>query len=196
MNVAADSVVANARREWAANRRLRIGVMAIAAILAVYVFLVMRDWRATLEQDYAVRTERLYKMKALAGQPQWLARAQAAAKVRAALEAQLPEVATSGLAQASVQGWIREATSGMGEDLRIQAGQPEAVEGQPGIWRVPVTISGPLDSQRYLDLIGRIESRATLSVVEEATLINRNAQNFSLTVVSYFRIAEAADAGA
>jgi hypothetical protein len=179
-----------------AERRLRIGILAIAAILAVYVLLVMRDWRTTLEHDYAARTEHLYKMKALAGQPQWLARAQSAAKVRAALEAQIPAAATTGLAQASVQGWVRELTNAMGEDLRIQAGQAEAVEGRPGLWRVPVTLSGSLDNDRYLGLLGRIESRPTLSVVEEATVNNRKTQAFSLTIVSYFRVAEAADAGA
>lgn len=194
MNASFSRAIENARREWGSNRRLRLGAIAIAVILGVYAMLVLRDWRASLEQDYAEVTTRLNKMKALSGQQVWIERAQAAAQLREALEAQVPEVATPGMAQATVQGWIREATTGMGEDVRVQSQDASPAEGRPGVWQVPVVVGGPFDARQFLDLLGRIERRPTLTVVREATIINRDAHTFSLTVVSYFRVGGGVDA--
>ena len=184
------NAVANARREWAGNRRLRMGVAAIGAILALYVFLVLQDWRAALAGEYADRTEHLYKMKSLAGQDEWLGRAQAARAIRDRLEAEIPEVATVGLAQAGVQGWIRDAAAAFGDDVRVQTQAP-AESDIAGVWRIPVVITGSADPVRVIQLIRRIEGRPTLSVIEEALVVNRENRTFSLTVVSFFRITEA-----
>lgn len=186
--------LASARKEWAGNRRLRLAVFVAAGIVVLYLVLVMQDWRASLEAEYAERTEHLYKMKALAGQEEWLARTETAREVRAALEAEVPEAETPGLAQARVQGWIRDVASALGEDIRVETLEPTLVDGQPGIWRVPVEISGQLDQDIYLELLRRIESRSTLTVIEEAVVRNRANPTFSLSIVSYFRLPEAADA--
>lgn len=195
MNGFVAHMLANARREWVSNRRLRLGVVAISIILGLYAVLVLRDWRASLEQEYATVTTRLNKMKALAGQQVWIGRASASAQLRDALEAQIPEVATPGMAQASFQGWIREATVGMGDEVRVQSQEAAQVEDRPGIWQVPVVVSGPFDPQRFLDLVGRIERRPALTVVREATILNRDGKTFSVTVVSYFRVRGGGDAG-
>lgn len=183
------TALANARRDWAANRRLRMGVAVIGAILALYVFLVLQDWRAALAGQYADRTEQLYKMKSLAGQDEWLARAQAARSIRERLEAEIPEVATVGLAQAGVQGWIRDAATAFGDNVRVQTQAPAESELE-GVWRIPVVISGSADPARIVQLVRRIEGRPTLSVIEEALVVNRENRTFSLTVVSYFRVRE------
>lgn len=180
-----------ARREWAGNRRLRIGAVAIAAILAFYLLLVLRDWQSALQLHYAQRSEQLQKMQALAGQEVWIARAQAAQALRKGLEAEIPEVATLGLAQAGVQTWMRDLNAAFGGALQVQNQAPQQVDGQPGVWRVPVTISGPGDPMRVMQLIGQVESRKSLTVIDQATLLNRENQTFSLTVVSLFRIKEA-----
>lgn len=189
-------LLADIRREWAGNPRLRLGIIAIGVILAVYLSLVMQDWRAGLQERYAERTEYLGKMQALAGQDAWIARAEAVAQTRAALEAEIQTVATAGIAQAAVQGWLRDAAVAFGEGVQVQAAAPLQVAEGSDIWRVPVTISGKLDPARYVQLLARIESRPTLAVVEEATLLNRENRTFSLTVVSYYRVKGAAtDAG-
>lgn len=188
------ATIANARQEWAGNRRLRLGVLLVGGILVFYLLLLMQDWRSALAQEYAGRTEHLYKMKSLAGQEEWLARARAANEVREALEAEIPEAATAGLAQASVQGWIRDVADAFGGDIRTQTLEPVPVEGQSDIWRVPVTISGTLEPRLFVELLRRIESRSTLSVIEEAMVLNRANRTFSLIVVSYFRMPEAANA--
>lgn len=200
MSTTLQSALADARRQWAANQRLRIGIIAIAAIVVLYLFLVLRDWRESLAAEYAARTEHLYKMQALAGQDEWLERARAMGEVRRALEAELPDAATPGLAQANVQGWARDVVSAYGdEDVTVQVNDAVPVEGHPGVWRVPVAINGPLRAGKYLDLVATIERRNTLAIVEQARVLDRENKMFALTVVAFFRIGqagEAADAGA
>ena len=194
MSAGAARTLAGIRQEWAGNRRLRIGVLAVAGILLLYLVLVVQDWRGALEAEYAARTAHLYKMKSLAGQEAWLARADEAREVRQALEAEVPETGTPGLAQARVQGWVRDIAAALGEDIRVQTLDPVQVDGRPGLWRVPVTISGQFDPTLYAELLRRIESRSTLSVIEEAIVRNRANPTFTLSIVSYFRIPEPADA--
>ena len=200
MSTQLESALADIRRQWAANPRLRMGVVVIGLILVAWVFLVLRDWRASLAAEYAARTEHLYKMRALAGQDEWIDRARSMAEVRGALEAELPEAATPGLAQANVQGWVRDVVAAYGEqDVTVQVRDAIAVDGHPGVWRVPVAINGPLRAGRFLDLVATIERRNTLAIVEQARVLDRDNKTFSLTVVAFFRIppaGEAADAGA
>src|SRR5690606_5387544 len=174
----------------AANPRLRYGVLAIAAILVLYLFLVLQDWQSGLAERHASRSGYLAKMQALAGQEVWIQRAAAVARTRAAPEAEIPEMATLGLAQASAQGWLRDGVVAFGQDVQVQAQTP-AQTSQGSIWRVPVVISGRLDPARYIQLLRQIESRPTLAVIEQATVVNRQNRTFSLTVVSYYRIKEA-----
>lgn len=183
--------LANARRELAANPRLRYGVLAIAAILVLYLFLVLQDWQSSLAERHATRSGYLAKMQALAGQEVWIQRAAAVARTRAALEAEIPEMATLGLAQASAQGWLRDAVVAFGQDTQVQAQTPARIGQDSDIWRVPVVISGRLEPARFIQLLRQIESRPTLAVIEQATVINRQNRTFSLTVVSYYRIKEA-----
>lgn len=195
------AVLADMRRQWASNRRLRIGVAAIAVIVVAYLFLVLQDWRSALATEYAARTEHLYKMRALAGQDEWVERARAMADVRRALEAELPDAATPGLAQANVQGWVRDVVAAYGVDnVTVQVSDASPVDGKPGVWRVPVAINGPLNAGRYLDLVASIERRNTLAIIEQARVLDRENRAFSMTVVAFFRIApsqgEVGDAGA
>ena len=191
-----DGPVAQIRREWAANPRLRLGAIAIGVILAVYLLLVLQDLRASLQDHYAERTGYLAKLQALSGQEVWLERASEVARVRAALEAEIPPVATVGIAQATVQGWLREAAVAFSEDANIQAETPSRIAEDSDIWRVPVVVSGKLDPARYVQLIGMIEKRPNLAVIGEAMILNRENRTFSLTVVSYYRVeGEVVDAG-
>lgn len=196
MSAATGGALADLRRQWAENPRLRLGVLAIGVILGIWLVLVMADWHASLSREYANRTTHLYKMKALAGQEEWLQRAPLAARGRAALEAGIPTVETIGLAQAQAQGWLREATAGMGDSIQVQAGEPVEEPSRPGTWRVPVTVSGAFEPRRYLELVRRIESNPSLTVIEAAMVLNRENQTFSLTVVSYYVVNGAVDAPA
>lgn len=185
--------VARLRQELARNVRLRVGVAVIGAILALYAVLVLRDWRAELHERYVERREYLRKVRGLAGQRVWQARAQEMAAARKALEAAVPSAASPGLAQAMAQGWIREQVAPFGAAVQVQSRPVERVDGEPGIVRIPTVVSGSLNPRSVVNLLQQIERRSALTVVEEALIRNRENRTFQLTVVSYVRV-EATDA--
>lgn len=192
MSGALSAALTQARKEFAENPRLRIGAWAIAAIVVFYLWLVLADWRAQMQKDYAAQSQQLQKIRSLAGQDEWLQRAEHARALRDALQAQIPEVATLGLAQASVQTMARNLAAASGNAIRVQAEAPTPVEGNEGLWRVPVVISGGLGAAQVLQLIRRIESERNLVTIEQAMILNRDNRTFSLTVVAFFRVKEAA----
>ncbi len=193
---AANQLIAQARQELAKNPRLRLGLVVIVAILALYCALVLVDWRGRLQDQYVERRQYLHKLREMAKQDEWPARAEAAARVRKALEAEIPEVASIGLAQAGAQTWARDLAAVHGGAVQVQAQEPQAVEEQPGLMRVPIVLSGSLPPRAVLNMIQQIEKRGSLAVIEEAMLLNRENQTFQMTVVSYVRVAgDDADAG-
>lgn len=184
------------REELGGNARLRWGLVVISAILAVQLFLVLSDWRTSLHDRYVERRQYLRKLRTLAGQEQWLSRASEASRLRKALEAEIPEVATLGLAQANAQAWVRDLASAHGQTVRVQARPPAAIEGEPGLYKIPVVLSGSLPPAAVINLIQRVEKHPSLAVIENAVLLNRENRTFELAVVSFARVKEApADAG-
>ena len=184
----ADQLLGQVRQELARNARLRLGLALIAAILAFYAALVMVDWRSGLHEHYIERRQYLRKLLEMANQDEWPARAASAARVRKALEAEIPEVASLGLAQAGAQTWARNLAAVYGVAVQVQAREPQTVDGQPGLMRVPI-LSGTLPPKVVLNIMQQIEKRGSLTVIEEAMLLNRENQTFQLTVVSYVRVA-------
>lgn len=185
---AVQRLVAQVRQELARNPRLRLGLVVIAAILAFYSALLLVDWRADLHEQYVERRQYLRKLREMASQDEWPARAEAAARVRKALEAEIPEVASPGLAQAGAQSWARDMAAVHGGAMQVQTQAPQAVEEQPGLLRVPIVISGALPPRAVLNIIQQIEKHGSLAVIEQAMLLNRENQTFQLTVVSYVRV--------
>ena len=122
------------REEWRSNPRLRWGALAAAAVLFLYLCLVLMDWRNALHADYQQRTLQLYKMSALSGQEHWLGRAQNAKAAEKALQAEIPNAATIGLAQAEAQTMVRQLMTAFGNKLTSEARPPAEVTGQPGLW--------------------------------------------------------------
>jgi len=191
MSGMASVAMAQMRKEFAGNPRLRVGAGLVVAILVFYLWLVLADWRAAMQKDYVAQAQHLEKIRSLAGQDAWLQRAEQARALREALQAQIPEVATLGLAQASVQTLARDLVAASASDLRVQAEVPAQVGEGSGLWRVPVVISGGLGAAQVLQLIRRVESERNLVVIEQAMILNRDNHTFSLTLVSYFRVREA-----
>ena len=175
--------------EIRANRRLQVGLALIGAILVFYAVLVLFELRRDQQAAYVQRLEQLQKMRKLAGQDEWIGRAQAAARVRRGLAAEIPEFETVGVAQAQLTSWVREvAQSFGGTAVQIQSQTAQQVAGTPGLWRIPVMVSGNVAPGRVLDLIQQVERRSVLTVIEQAMLLNRENKAYSLTVVAYVRV--------
>ncbi len=177
------------REEWSSNPRLRWGAAIALAIGFFYLCLVLVDWRRDLHEQYQQRTLQLYKMTALAGQEHWLIRAQGAQSVEKALQAEIPNAATIGLAQAEVQTVVRQLINAFGRKLSSDARPPAEVTGQPGLWRVPVTMRGLVSQPQMLEILRRVEDSDRLMVIDELSFtFVKGVPNMSMTLVAYYRV--------
>lgn len=177
------------REEWASNPRLRWGAGIAIAIGFFYLCLVLADWRRDLHDQYQQRTLQLYKMTALAGQEHWLARAQSAQAVEKALQAEIPNASTIGLAQAEVQTFVRQLVNAFGRKLSSDARPPAEVTGQPGLWRIPVTMRGMVSQPQMLEILRRVEDSDRLMVIDEFSFtFVKGVPNISMTLVAYYRV--------
>lgn len=194
MRMVVPAALAPLAAQWNANPRLRLGGAVIAAILVFYLVLVGLDWRASRAAHLAERQLYLARIEALAGQDVWIQRADTAAVLRKALDAQLPTAATTGLAQAGVQTWMRQLTAAMGGGVSART---EAMQQLPGtdVWRIPVEVTGPMQPRGLIQLMQQIERYPSLTIIERVQVLNRENKTFTLTAVAYYRIAEAARAG-
>lgn len=181
------------REEWNANPRLRWGAGIAIAIGFFYLCLVLADWRRDLHDQYQQRTLQLYKMTELAGQEQWLGRAQSAEAVEKALQSEIPNAATIGLAQAEVQTFVRQLINAFGRKLGSDAQPPAEVAGQPGLWRIPVTLRGVVSQPQMLEMLRRVEDSDRLMVVDDFSFtFVRGVPSMSMTLVAYYRVGSGA----
>lgn len=177
------------REEWNGNPRLRWGAGIAIAIGFFYLCLVLADWRRDLHDQYQQRTLQLYKMTELAGQEQWLGRAQSAQALQKALQAEVPNAATIGLAQAEVQTFVRQLINAFGRKLGSDVRPPAEVAGQPGLWRIPVTLRGVVSQPQMLEMLRRVEDSDRLMVIDEFSFtFVRGVPNMSMTLVAYYRV--------
>ena len=186
--------MAQMRNEWSGNPRLRIGAFVILVILVLYVLMVLADWRASLHEQYQQRTLQLYKMEALAGKNEWLLRAENARTLDKSLRSEIPNAATIGLAQAEVQTWMRQIMQAFGPKMSSESHAPVPVLGEPGLWRIPITIRGVISVQQLQEILRRVESADRLTVVDTMTIsMIRDVPNVSLTAAAYYRVAKPAE---
>jgi len=174
--------------EWSSNPRLRIGAWVILAILVLYAFMSLLDWRRTLADEYEAATVRLYKTAALAGQDHWLQRAQDARDLRRALEAQVPSAGTLGLAQAESQSWVQQLLRAYGRDMSSQANAPVPVDAATGLWKVPITIRGALTPGQFVEMLRRIEGNDRLMVIERLSIDNQRRPIIDMTITAFYRV--------
>jgi hypothetical protein len=183
------------REDWRSNQRLRWGVFAIGVIGFVYLCLVLVDWRRDLHQQYQQRTLQMYKVAALADQEYWLLRVDSAKALDGALQAEIPRVATIGLAQAEAQTNVRQIVNAFGPKLAVDARPPAQVRGQPGLWRIPISLRGMVTQPQLLQILRRIESADRLVTIEEFSLgFVQRQPNIVLTMVAFYRVGNAGEA--
>lgn len=185
---AARGGVSGLRDEWRNNQRLRWGVLAIAAILLGYAVLLLNDWRLALHEQYRQSTLRLYKVAALNGKDEWIARAQEAAALRKALQSQVPAASSPGMAQADAQGWVKQLVTASGRQLATEGLAATRVDADAGVWKVPITVRGEIGPSELVEMLRRIESSDRLIVVDALNHTNRQRPNMVLTISAYYRL--------
>lgn len=171
------------------NPRLQGGLGLIAAILLVWLFLLLGDWRQARISTLQASNQHLEQTRNLARQKDWAERAEQARQMADALEAEIPPALSPGLAQADFQGWLRQLADSQPAPLQLNVQAPVRMEDPAGIIRVTATLNGSMTPSQVLMLIARIEGRQSLATIPMMTLrsdgLNRT---FSLTIQGYYRL--------
>ena len=172
-----------------ANPRLQAGLGVISAIVLLWLFLLLGDWRQARIAVLQASQQRLEQTRNLARQKDWAERAEQARLLANALQAEIPPAASPGLAQAEFQGWLRQLADTQPASLRLDVQPPVRLEAPADVVRVTATLNGSLPPSQVLQLISRIESRQSLATIPMMTLrsdgLNRS---FSLTIQGYYRL--------
>lgn len=178
------------KRQVDAAPWLKWAGVVIALLLAFFVVQGLDALRVQ-QQKAAIETElNLRRTLALKGQDVWFEREKSSLQLRNALQAQLPEVATTGMAQASLQTWLRTLTSAFGteENVSIRVNRSGPVDNMPGVIRVNAAFSGNLSPRQAINLLRQIENSPSLVVVETITLQSDARSTLNLTLNAFYRV--------
>jgi hypothetical protein len=175
--------------ELRTNRRAVFGVLLIAALLAGYGLVVLHD--AALASGVAYRSElaNLERMKAIATERDWPARAEASGKARAAFEARLWPAESEGIARADLQAWIGTVGREIGLqnlDIRIELAKPKELPDD--LRQITATITGRPDEAALTRLLERIDRAPRLVVVDRLNVKEQPAPMLEMVLVGYARI--------
>lgn len=169
---------------------LRWAGLAIALLLAALALQTLDAWRVERQKASIESEQALRRILALKGQDVWLTREKSARQLRDSLKAQLPQVATPGMAQASLQNWLRNITANFDtQNVVIRLNRSAPLENMPYVLRVNAALNGALNPRQALALIRQIESAPNLVVVETVALQSDSSSTLHLTVNAYYRIA-------
>lgn len=187
---AMDASLQGLKQQLDAAPWLRWAGLAIAVLLAALALQALDGWRVE-RQKTSIETEQgLRKILALKGQDVWVSREKSARQLRDSLKAQLPEVATPGMAQASLQSWLRNVTANFdNQNVVIRLNRTAPLESMPEVLKVNAALNGSLSPGQALSLIRRIESAPNLVVVETMALQSDSNNTLHLTVNAYYRVA-------
>lgn len=184
----------NLKAQMDAAPWLRWAGLAIAVLIAALALQALDGWRVERQKAGIEAEQALRRILALKGQDAWLAREKSAQQLRDSLKAQLPQVATPGMAQAALQNWLRNITANFDtQNVVIRLNRSAPLESMPDVLRVNAALNGTLNPRQALALIRQIESAPNLVVVETVALQSDSSSTLHLTVNAYYRIAAGAN---
>ncbi len=177
-----------ARTELTDNPRLRVGLIVIGTLLLLYQLAGLSDLRGRMIADLVDKQTQLVRVQSISKEDGWDRRAAEIHTTLEALQAEIPESDSLGLAQATMQGWLRDLVIRSGTKLRITMGTPVQAGGPALYWKIPAQISGEISVDGALELVRQIESRKELMSVESIRLTAGTRPSLALDVASYYRI--------
>ena len=179
------------------NPRLQAGLSLAALLVVGWLVLVLGDVRDAQLQQREQARQRYIQVRQLVGQDVWLQRANDAARLADTLDAEIPSAQSPGLAQAAFQGWLKQIVDSQGGQLRLEVQPPVFMDEPAGVVKVTAVVSGGMEPRRTWQMIQRIESSVSLVTIPVLSVRTDGANKiFSLTVLGYYRLPEAAPAGA
>ncbi|MCA7025291.1 MULTISPECIES: hypothetical protein [Stenotrophomonas] len=189
-----ESQLQSLKRQVEAAPWLKWAGLAIVLLLALFCLQALDAVRVERQKAAMDAELDLRRIMSLKGQDVWFEREKSALELRDTLRAQLPEVATPGMAQASLQNWLRGLTSGFGneQNANIRINRSGTVETVPGVLRVNASLNVAASPRQSLNLLRQIESSSNLVTLETLTLQSDDSNTLHLTLNAYYRIAEGA----
>ncbi len=189
-----DSQLQSLKRQVEAAPWLKWAGLAIVLLLALFCLQALDTVRVERQKAAMDAELDLRRIMSLKGQDVWFDRERSALELRDTLRAQLPEVATPGMAQAALQNWLRGLTSGFGneQNANIRINRSGTVETVPGVLRVNASLNVAASPRQSLNLLRQIESSSNLVTLETLTLQSDDSNTLHLTLNAYYRVAEGA----
>lgn len=169
---------------------LRWALPVIGLLALAFVWQTLETWRTQAQETAIEKEVELLRIRSLEGEDVWFARAEEASAILERLRAELPAAATPGLAQASVQSWLRDnAMAGLPSDtLRVNVESSSTIDGIPGVLRVKVNMNGALTARQALGLLRQVEGADNLVVVETAMIRSDHNPMFTAVLNAYYRL--------
>ena len=175
-------------QQLAGNRRLQIGLALVAALLFGFLLQSLHDWRTTQQKNAIAAEIDLRQTRGLRGQDVWLRRAEQVQTAQRALLGEIPIVATPGLAQATMQNWLRSVANSIrtASPMTIEVGEPVEMEQHPGVYRARATVRAELTPRQAFDFMGTVEAAPNLAIVE-TTQVRAGQGRVTMTIAGYYR---------
>lgn len=166
--------------------------LVIAVLIGAIALQVVDAYRIQKQKDSITAEQALRKILALKGQDAWLSREQSAKQLHDSLLAQLPQVATPGMAEAALQNWLRKITANMdAQNITIRINRSAPVDNIPSVLQVNAALNGNFTPGQSLAILRQIESAPNLISIESLALQSDAGNNtLHLTVRAFYRTAQ------
>ncbi|MBV8033816.1 GspMb/PilO family protein [Roseateles sp.] len=155
-----------AREEWRANARLRIGVVAVVAVLWLWGLLVLQDQAAEWRVETDVAQQELLRIKPLRAATQWTQRADDARKHLEAAQSMVWSASSQGLLEADLQDILRQWCEKAGLPVRELALGAPGESGLPGVSVLRVRLTVDFNRLALMGLLSEINHSPKLMMVE------------------------------
>lgn len=184
--------------EWRRSRRLRLGALAVLAILGAHATLALSDALHVRQDAFRRDAQLLDKLEEASREAGWPARAKAAEAALAEARHSIPPARSDGLAQAEMQAWLTDLAVFAGiasPNIRVETSL--AVPGQPpGTWQVLARLDGQASPAAVPVLVRALASALPWVHAERLEVVGGDAGRVSLVVRGYYRRGDALDAKA
>lgn len=181
--------------ELQTNRRAALGLLVIAALIALYGVMLLRGATERAIEAYGTEAAMLQRVTAVAQEKDWPLRATQSGAMLANMRQRLWTADSEGLAQADLQSWISTVGREIGLpifDIRTEAAKvPNA---PPDLWQITATITAQPSEPAVIALLERLAQPPHVTVVSRFHVRQQSGPMLELVLTGYARIASAAGA--
>jgi len=183
------SLLAELQDQFAGQPRLRLGVWAILAILALYTVITLNDMRNERLPEVQRLADRHARLEAVIASGDWQDRRQSAEAALESRESRIWPSDSRGVARADFESWLRGEAEAAGlESVNLDIRELVAVDDLPGLYRLSARLEAQHDPAAMNKLLERLAQHDYRIGV--ATLSSRSGRRVGtqLGVVTVFHI--------